>query len=42
MDKKEEELKRLYRLYHERDQEFEKAKGKRCNITILAFSIVFS
>ena len=41
MDKKQEELDRLYRLLQERDAEFEKAKGKRTIITILGLSIFY-
>lgn len=41
MDKKQEELDRLYRLLQERDAESEKAKGKRTIITILGFSIFY-
>ena len=38
---KEEELKRLYRLLYQKDQEFEKAKLKRTLLTILGFSLFY-
>jgi uncharacterized membrane protein (DUF106 family) len=43
MDKKEkqEELNRLYRMIYEKDQEFEKAKGKRMIITTLGFAAFY-
>lgn len=40
-DPKQEELNRLQRLYWERDEQFEKAKGKRMILTILGFSIFY-
>lgn len=33
------ELNRLYRLYYERDKEFEKAKGRRTLLSVLGFSV---
>lgn len=36
MDKNE-----LWKLYHEKDKEFEKAKGKRTLVTILGFAIFY-
>lgn len=40
-DPKQEELNRLYKLYWGKDEQFEKAKGKRTIITILVFSIFY-
>lgn len=39
---KQEELKYLYKLYHDRDEEFEKAKGRRMLITFLGFSAFYA
>lgn len=38
---KEQERNRLYRLYWQRDKEFESAKGRRLVISILAFSAFY-
>lgn len=40
-EKIQEEINRLYRQLHERDNEFEKAKGKRFIITMLVFTVVY-
>ena len=44
MDKRESakaEIDRLYRLYYQKDKEFESAKLKRIILTVLGFSVVF-
>ena len=41
IEKKQEELNRLHRLLCEKDQEFEKAKGKRTVVTILIFTAFY-
>lgn len=38
-EEEKEELEYLYKLYHEKDQAFEKAKGKRTRIAILGFTL---
>lgn len=40
-EKKQEELNRLHRLLYEKDQEFEKAKGRRTNLVVLAFAVFY-
>ena len=35
------EINRLYKLYYERDKEYETAKGKRCLLTLAGFAVVF-
>lgn len=40
-NKKQEEINRLNRLLCEKDNEFEKAKGKRTIVTILAFAAFY-
>ena len=40
MEKNTEELKRLYKLLHDLDEEYEKRKGKRFIITLLLFVAV--
>ena len=37
----EKRLAHLYKLYYERDKEFEKAKGKRFWLTVLGFSLAY-
>lgn len=41
IDSHKEELKQLYQSLYEEDKKYEKAKGKRTNITILFFAIVY-
>lgn len=40
-EKKQDELNRLHRLLYERDQDFEKAKGKRTIVSLLAFTAFY-
>lgn len=35
------ELERLYKLYYEKDKEFEKEKGKRAWLTVLGFTVFY-
>lgn len=35
------ELERLYKLYYEKDNEYEKAKGKRTWLTVLGFTVFY-